>query len=227
MSPTTEMDSMRPALVFDVNETLLDLGSLDPGFSEALGGGSLREWFLTLLNSSLVENHLGRHRPFSELALGALLTVGKEREVALTDAEVVALLGPLRSLQPHPDVVDGLTRLKAAGFVMAALTNTTAEALTPLLDQAGIGQLLDHHLSVDGVGRFKPAPEVYLYGALQLEVEIGDMMMVAAHDWDIIGARSVGAQGAYVARPGAVWGLPDEPPALVVRTIADLADALV
>lgn len=217
---------MRPVLVFDVNETLLDLGALEPGFSAQLGPGALREWFLTLLNSSLVENHLGRHRNFTDLAMGSALTVGARRGKDLSDRDVVALLGPLRTLPPHPDVVAGLSMLKEAGFVTAALTNTASAALTPLLEQAGIGDLLDHHLSVDAVGRFKPAPEVYLYAAATLGIEISDLMLVAAHDWDVAGARSVGAQAAYVARPGAIWGLPDEPPELVVPTITALATVL-
>lgn len=218
---------MRPVLVFDVNETLLDLGALEPGFEARLGFASLREWFLTLLNASMLENHLGRHRDFSELAVSSIITVGQRRGIPLSDDDVAEILGPVRSLPPHPDVIEGLSRLKAAGFVTAALTNTAAGALSPLLDQAGIGGLLDMHLSVDGIGRFKPAPEVYLYAAVQLGIEISEMMLVAAHDWDVIGARSVGAQGAYVARPGTVWGMPDEPPPLVVTTIIGLADALI
>lgn len=82
---------MQPALVFDVNETLLDLGALEPWFSEQLGPGALREWFLTLLNSSLVENHLGRHRNFTDLAMGSALTVGS-----------VAREGPFRSRRRGP-----------------------------------------------------------------------------------------------------------------------------
>ena len=217
---------MPPALAFDVNETLLDLSTMEPGFTEKMGGGALREWFLTLLNASLIENHLGRHRSFTELAMGAALTTGIRRGKALSDTDLVALLGPLRALRPHPDVVEGLTLLKEAGFVTAALTNTSQDALGPLLEQAGLADLLDHHLSVDAVGRFKPAPEVYLYAASELGVEISDLMLVAAHDWDVTGARSVGAQAAFVARPGAIWGLPDEPPKLVVRTITELAASL-
>jgi len=81
-------------------------------------------------------------------------------------------------------------------------------------------------VSVDEVGRFKPAPETYIMTSVRTGVELDRMMMVAAHDWDIIGARSVGMPGAYIARPGAIWSIPDPPAEIVVGDIGALAKAL-
>jgi 2-haloacid dehalogenase len=58
-------------------------------------------------------------------------------------------------------------------------------------------------------------------------VDIADMMLVAAHDWDCAGAVAAGARSAFVQRSGVVWSLPGEPPELVVDDIAGLADALI
>jgi len=57
-------------------------------------------------------------------------------------------------------------------------------------------------LSTDSVRRLKPAAEAYRMAARRLGVETADLRLVAAHDWDIIGALRAGCAAAFVARPG-------------------------
>ncbi len=68
---------------------------------------------------------------------------------------------------------------------------------------------------------------MYLHATAMLGVDVDQALMVAAHDWDIVGARSVGMPGAYLARPGTVWGMPDDPPDLVGVDLAAVVDQLV
>jgi len=203
-----------PVLVFDVNETLLDLSILRPGFDEAFGDGegAMREWFLTLLHASGVANQLDRYEAFGRLGAQALQNTASRRSVKLTEAEAGALLAPFRALPPHPDVVPGLALLKDAGVRMAALTNTSYDSLVDVLTGAGVAHFMERLLSVDEVRRFKPAPEVYLMAADKLGIAASDMIMVAAHDWDLMGARAVGVGTAFISRPGSVWSFPDESP---------------
>jgi 2-haloacid dehalogenase len=107
----------------------------------------------------------------------------------------------------------------AAGFRLVALTNSSSDAVQAQLTNAGIADRFERAISVDSVGRFKPSPDVYLHAAMQVNVDIDRAMLVAAHDWDIIGARSVGMPGAFLARPGVVWGMPDNPPNIVAGPI--------
>jgi 2-haloacid dehalogenase len=51
-------------------------------------------------------------------------------------------------------------------------------------------------------------------------------MMVAAHDWDIVGARAVGIPGAFITRPGVVWTVPHPRPDLTPANIEELAAEL-
>ena len=95
------------------------------------------------------------------------------------------------------------------------------------IGNAGLSGYFDALLSVEDVRRFKPAPEVYLMAAAKLGVEIDELLMVAAHDWDILGARSVGCPGAYIDRPGAVWAMPDLLPAIVGPDLGAVAATLV
>ncbi len=201
-------------VVFDVNETLLDLSVLRPGFDELFGDGAaaMREWFPSLLHASLVTNELKSYESFGQLASRALRSMAARRSVTLPEELAADLLKPFRSLPPHPDVVEGLTMLAAEGVRMAALTNTSYDSLAELLANAGVAPFLEQILSVDEVRRFKPAPEPYLMAADKLDVDITDVVMVASHDWDLMGARAAGARSAFIARLGSVWSYPDASP---------------
>lgn len=214
-------------LFFDINETLLDITALRPGFVEVLGSADLLgEWFARLLHASLVSNHLGRYRPFDLIGVEVLLNLAQRHRIALGPDDAVRVVGGMQTLPPHADVPGALANLVDAGFRLAALTNNPPEVLAAQLANADLTSQFEKLLSVEGVRRFKPAPEVYLYGAAMMEVEVDDAVLVASHDWDVAGARSVGMEGAFLARPSAIWGLPDDPPEIVAPDLATLTDRL-
>ena len=207
---------MSKVMVFDVNETLLDLAALRPTFSEAMGSAdAMGEWFARMLHGSLVANHTGHFRTFGMIGVEALLVVAQKRGVDITPDRAAEIIGRMRTLPPHPDVVPTVAALAAKGWRMVAFTNGSQDTAEEQITNSGLDAYFEGVLSVESVGKFKPAPETYLWAAAQLGVEIDEMLMVAAHDWDIIGARSVGCPGAFIARPGAVWGLPMNPPEIV------------
>ncbi len=215
-------------LVFDVNETLLDLGALRPGFIALFGSSEpMSEWFARMLHGSLVANHTNRYRPFGLIGTEALVTLAQRRGVELGPDQAVELVAQMRRLPAHPDVPGALERFRSTGHRLVTLTNGSSDAVADQLANAGIAHLFDRSISVDAVRQFKPAPAVYLHATAVLGVEVDQALMVAAHDWDIIGARSVGMPGAYLARPGTVWGMPDNPPELVTGDLAELADGLI
>lgn len=216
-------------LVFDVNETLLDLSVLRPGFDAAFGDGqaAMREWFLALLHASGVSNELDRYEAFAALGAQALGGVAERRGVAIDADGAAELLAPFRSLPPHPDVGEGLARLRDAGLRMATLTNSSYDGLAELLTNAGIAPFMEQMLSVDEVRRFKPAKEVYLMAADRLGVGVDEMVMVAAHDWDLMGASAAGASTAFIARPGSVWTYSDARPDYQGGDLIEVASQIV
>lgn len=228
LAPSGSVDDVTPAvIVFDVNETLLDLSSLRPVLEERLGTSEpLGEWFARLLHGSLVANATGRYRPFGTIGIEALRLVAAKRGLDLTVDDAEAVVAVMRRLEPHPDVVPGLERLAAAGYRMATLTNGSSDAAADQIAHANLQRFFEQILSVDDVERFKPAPQVYLLASVRLGVDVDEMLLVAAHDWDVVGARAVGMNGAYLARPGAVWSLPDPMPELVAENLTALADLL-
>ncbi len=119
-----------------------------------------------------------------------------------------------------------MERLFDAGIPIVTLTNGSTAAANAQIENAGLHSFVRRVISVEEVGRFKPNEAPYRHAAGVMGVDIGDMMLVAAHDWDCVGALHAGSRSAFVARPGVIWSLPSDPPALVVDDIAGLADAL-
>lgn len=214
-------------VVFDVNETLLSLARLRPGFAEVFGTADLiGEWFARMLHGSVVSNELDDYRSFGTIGVEALLMLARKQDIGLNRERAEGVVAGMRRLEPHPDVIPALESLRDAGFRTATLTNGSAEVATEQLDHAGLSKLLDESMTVDEVRKFKPAREVYETAALRFGVDISRMFMVAAHDWDVAGAAATGCQTAFVRRPGVSWSLPGKPPGLVVDDLTGLVGAL-
>jgi 2-haloacid dehalogenase len=200
-------------LVFDVNETMLDIGALAPHFVRVFGDARVvHEWFSTVLLYSQVTTITGPYADFGAVARASLEMTAASRGVPLAAADRDAILTGLRTLPVHPDVRAGLEQLQKAGFRMVTLTNSAPAAVEQQLTNAGIAAFFERRLSVDSVKRFKPAPEVYNLVATELNVPVAQLRLIAAHAWDIVGAMRAGYAAAFVARPGkALYPLAPKP----------------
>jgi 2-haloacid dehalogenase len=217
---------MAKVLVFDVNETLLDLGVLRDPFARAFGDASpMGEWFARLLHGSLVATLTGTYEEFGTIARRSLDVVASRRGRALSEGDRDAILGTMRRLPAHPEVPDALARLRSAGFPLAALTNSSPGMARAQLEHAGLLDLFDHVMSVEEVRRYKPAPEPYHMAAERLRVRPPELRLVAAHDWDVWGATQAGCAAAYVARTDVPFLL-GQPPDVVGADLSAVADAI-
>jgi 2-haloacid dehalogenase len=215
---------MAQVIVFDVNETLLDLKALDPVFTKIFGdAASKREWFQQLLQSAMVRTITGPYLDFGAIGMGALDMVAARRSTTVTDADRQLLRDGMQQLPPHPEVRAALESLRDAGLRLATLTNSTEAFGHAQLTNAGLRDLFERALSADFVQRLKPAPEPYQMAAEQLGVAIGEIRLVAAHSWDVAGALQAGCAAAFVARPGQVLDPLVARPDIVGRDLADVA----
>ncbi|BAX94517.1 haloacid dehalogenase type II [Mycobacterium shigaense] len=225
------MNTAKPSvLVFDVNETLIDIDSIAPLFGELFDDERvLREWFGQLIMYSMTITLAGRYVSFFELGQGVLRMLGAIHQTPVTDDDLARLHTLLRTMPAHPDAVPGLTALRDGGFRLATLTNSPHRPSVPTpLENAGLARFFERQLSVESVRAFKPSPVVYQHACRELGVAPADCMMVAAHAWDTLGAQSAGFGGAQITRPGnpplPVDGLPR--PHLVVNDLRELAERL-
>ena len=192
-------------IVFDVNETLLNVRALEPLFDRLLGDkASLKEWFALLLLHSEVATLAGPYFHFATLARAALQMTASARSLHLSAGDEDQVLAAMSSLPPHPEVPEALSLLKRAGLRLVTLTNSSQRVLDEQLKNAGLETFFERNFSVDRIRRYKPSPESYRMVASELQVETRDLRLVAAHAWDLVGAMQAGCSGAFVARPGRV-----------------------
>lgn len=219
---------MPRVIVFDVNETLLDLSALDPHFERGFGDPSVRkEWFNQLLQSALVATVTDAYADFGAIGAAALEMTAARHGVTLSEEERTRILEGMHNLPPHPEVAESLGRLREQGLRLAALTNSTSEVGKKQLTNAGLGGYFEQVLSADTVQRLKPAPEPYHMAAARLNVDIGMLRLVAAHAWDMAGALRAGCAAAFVARPGKVLDPLVERPDIVGTDLREVADRII
>jgi 2-haloacid dehalogenase len=214
-------------LAFDVNQTLLDVNALRPHFVRVFGdGGVLNEWFVLLLQYSLVVTVADAYVDFGSVGRAVLEMLANTRGVKLAPDDAARISQGMLALPAHPEVPENLKRLRAAGFRMVTLTNSSLPAVKAQIQNAGIAQYFDESISVDSVRRFKPDLEVYRSAATHLGVQPGEILLGAAHAWDVFGAARAGWQTAFVARSG-IAPLPLGPkPTISGPDLKAVADAI-
>ena len=216
-------------LIFDVNETLLDLTPLKASVGKALGGQEafVPLWFTTMLHYSLVHTLCENYRSFGDIGVAALKMVAESQGIELEqDNARDAVIAPLLSLPPHHDVVAGLKMFSEDGFRSVSLTNSSTEAAETQLSNAGLAGLFEKRYSVEAVKRYKPHGNTYRMVLDDLGVKPEEAMMVAAHAWDLAGAKNVGLQTAFIARPGTALYPNFARPDYVVNDLPELARVL-
>ena len=228
------------ALIFDLQGTATDFRSTVAECAERLGGGRepAADW------GGLVDRWRLRYRPALDAVLAGAMpwrsvdTIYREaldeelRASGLeffSEPERRALNRAWQLIRPWPDVVAGLTRLKAR-FVIATLSNVDVRTVVSISKAGGLPW--DAVFAAEMVRTFKPDPRTYRMAMAYLGVEPAETMMVACHKYDLRAAKSLGMQAAFIARP-LEFG-PDVPPDIAfdaafdinARDFADLAEQL-
>lgn len=221
-------------LTFDLFGTVLNLsGSLVPALRKFFESRHVEidsaQFWTDWRRRQRLEQHqdtilmLG-HRGYLDSARRALRHTLRIHEVRTDEIGVLELLRTFEQLRAFDDAQEGLLRL-AEHYQLVALSNGDP-ALIEHLAANSIEAKFDRCISVDRVGRFKPHPSVYRTAAAELERDPSEILMVAAHAFDILGARACGYRGAYVNRYGLPYEESDLVPDLEVRDFNELAGCL-
>jgi len=215
-------------IAFDVNETLLDMSSLDAVFERAFGSAAVRaEWFALMLQLTFVGGLTGRYVDFPSAQRAALSMLAGARGIALDDDVAETLGDGMRRLAPHPDAARALTRLADAGFALAALTNSPLDVARAQLEHAGLAGRFAAIRSADEVRALKPRPEPYRLVAETFGVPVADVRLVAAHAWDVSGALAAGCAAAFVRRAGKVPSPIGDQPDIAGSDLDEVADRII
>jgi len=226
------------ALVFDTYGTVVDWRSAVLEALEAMGRSRglavawqaiLADWEPRPIMDRVNRGEVGwmTMEDVHRQALGAALA--RHRITGLTEPEIDGLVQTRWRLAPWPDAVPGLTRLKRR-YVISPLSNASFTGMVRLAKFAGLPW--DCVITAENARCYKPRPEVYHTAVSLLGLRPEQVMMVAAHNYDLRAARGEGLRTAFVPRPleygpGQTTDLaPEDDWDVVARDFLDLAARL-
>jgi 2-haloacid dehalogenase len=220
---------VRPDLVvLDVNETLSDLtGMRDVFTAVGLDAAEVEPWFAGVLRDAFALTVLGDNPPFADIAR-SLLEVRLRASAPSADAgsSATLVMQEFLRLRTHEDVVPGLTALAGLGCRIVTLSNGSADVARTLLDGTAAAGVVEDYLTVADAGAWKPARTAYEHALVRTGVPAGRAMLVAAHPWDIEGARRAGLRTAWINRGGASYPTHFGPAEVAAPDFVALADVL-
>jgi 2-haloacid dehalogenase len=214
-------------LLFDAYGTLFDVHSVveaaravtaDPQALSTL-------WRQKQLEYTWLRSLMGRYEDFWAVTEAALTFACRRLGVECEPASRARLMEAYLTLAPFPEAPGALARLAAAS-PCGILSNGAPRMLAAAVASSGLGPHLAHVISVDEVGIYKPAPQVYALGAARLGLPPAAIGFVSSNGWDVAGAKAHGFRVAWVNRgraPREELGLT---PDLEVPDLAALARAL-
>ena len=217
-----------PLIVFDVNETLLDLDTMEPTFERIFGDKSaMRLWFADLILYSAALTVAGVYVPFTDIGAAVMKMLADTRGITINDDDKKELTDKFSTMPPHREVPAALRKLRAAGFRLFCLTDNLLEVQTRQLTHGGIVDLFERRFSADGVKHHKPSRQAYAYVENELGAKPSELCMIACHTWDTLGAVAAGWQAALIKRVGNdVLGVGPQPH-IVGNDLNDVADQLI
>jgi 2-haloacid dehalogenase len=189
----------RPLIVFDVNETLLDLATMEPIFERIFGDkGAMRLWFANLILYSAALTVARCYVLFTDIGSAVMKMLADTRGIKIDEQDEKELTERFSTMPPHPEVPAALRRLREAGFRLFTLTDNLLEVQTRQLAHGGIVDLFERRFSADGVRHHKPSREAYAYVERELGVAPSQLCLVACHTWDTLGAVAAGWDAALI-----------------------------
>jgi 2-haloacid dehalogenase len=218
----------RPLIVFDVNETLLDLETMEPTFERIFSDkAAMRLWFANFIMYSAALTVAGCYVPFTDIGAAVMKMLADTRGIRITEADKLDLTEKFSTMPPHREVPAALRKLQQAGFRLFTLTDNLLEVQTRQLTHGGIVELFERRFSADGVKHHKPSREAYAYVERELGARPSEFCLIACHTWDTLGAVAAGWEAALIKRPGNdVLGVGPQPQ-IVGIDLNDVADQLI
>lgn len=215
----------RPNVVlFDVLETLIDLDPLAARLEE-VGQPAivLQPWFLRFQRDAMALTLAGDTAPFEALARESLRT---ETKYTLSERDIEYVIEGFSTLPTFDDAAPALKKISEAGVSVGCLTVNSPDKTRRFLEGAGLSGFVDHVVTSQDAGIWKPHPEIYRFAAKRLGTPIERLALVAVHAWDCHGAKRAGAVSGWCSRleykPGDVF----LPPDVTGDSLVEVADKL-
>lgn len=218
---------MTITLAFDVYGTLIDTHGVVVELEKHIGNQAAafsQTWRDKQLEYSFRRGLMQKYKDFSVCTRDALEYTSDFYQIQLEQETKESILKAYKTLPAFPDVEEGLTQSKNAGYRMFAFSNGSAEMVKTLLSNAGLTEHFLDVVSVDEVKSFKPDPAVYQHFLKRAGTAPDQAWLVSSNPFDIIGARACGMHAAWVQRsPNAVFDPWEYEPTITIESLEDLA----
>ena len=234
MSTIEELRTHCHTLMFDLYGTVVDMQggltrAVTPYLKDKGWGGRpdalVTWWRRTHFENSMIDALLHReHTPYREIGRRALAYTLERAGIEHTQDEVRALVACIERLEPFPDVVAALQKLKSR-YQLTILSNGDPDMLEAARPHLGIE--FDRVLSVAIAGSFKPHVATYRAAAELVGAAPDAILFVANHAFDCVGAKAYGMRTCFVDRRKRPFGEWPYQPDIIVSDFAELARVLV
>lgn len=234
MSSVEELKASIKVCMFDQYGTVVDmqggLAEIAAPYLKAKGWAGSPNSFVTWWRRTHFENSMidallhKEHTPYREIGHRAVDFVLERAGIPHTMDEVRGLVAEIEKLRPFPEVPAALARLQAK-YKLVVLSNGDPDMLETAKRYHGVP--FDRVISVAEANSFKPHVATYTRAAEILGVGMDEVLFVANHAFDCIGAKAAGMRTAFIDRRSRPFGITPHQPDILVPSMKDLADAMV
>ncbi len=158
---------------------------------------ALELWFAQTLRDAFALSYAGGYKPLKEVLAAQLPRTMQMLGIAADEAQLESAIASFAELQLQPEARQAFQILHNAGWQIVALTNGSEDSTRKLLQNNNVLDYFGGIFSCDAIAKTKPHPEVY---AMPKQDATGDVWLVAAHAWDIQGAKAAGLKAAYITK---------------------------
>lgn len=181
-------------------------------------------WRRTHFENSMIDALLHReHTPYREIGHRAVAHVMDRAGIKHTKEDVRYLVGEIEKLKPFPEVPPALEKLRKK-YKLVVLSNGDPDMLETAKQYHKVS--FDRVISVAEANSFKPHVATYTKAAQLLDLKPAQILFVANHAFDCIGAKSAGMKTAFIDRRSRPFGETPHQPDILVPTMTDLANAI-
>jgi 2-haloacid dehalogenase len=232
----SDVDSLRRSIkvcMFDQYGTIVDMQS---GLTEAAApflrkrgwsgnpNSFVTWWRRTHFENSMIDALLHKeHTPYREIGHRSVAFVLDRAGIEYTMEEVRDLVAQIERLRPFPEVPAALARLRTR-YKLVVLSNGDPDMLEAAQQYHGLP--FDRVISVAQAKSFKPHVATYTKAAELLDMRLDQVLFVANHAFDCVGAKSAGMRSAFIDRRRRPFGITPHQPDIIVHTMTELAEIM-
>ena len=188
-------------VIFDVNETMFSLDSIATKF-ETLGLPNLSAslWFSNILKEGFANSSIGNFQTFKKIANNELKRIFLKFKIKYHNCYSSIIFDEFSKLKAHKDIIDSIRLLENKKLKMVTLTNGSKDNTLKLLKNSGLQSYISRCFSINELRTWKPDKKTYIYVCKEMNVPPSKTLMIAAHAWDVNGAKKAGLKTGYITR---------------------------